>query len=165
MITLSLVCFAFFSTFSQGLQKVKEKSKNPNRVFTYHVLENSQVKEGAAEIQYKGKLKDQELVKIETGAIPVLLGGDAKFLYFFANNIFYPHAAMSRGATGTVGVMVTITKEGEMIRPFIPKEGDKALDAEALREASLMPNDWIPLYLNGEATDCLVLFYLNFHMG
>ena len=214
LLTLSLVCFAFFSTFSQGLQKVKEKSKNPNRVFTYHVLENSQVKEGAAEIQYKGKLgfrekgqfsqgnrsgsweffdfdnnliqkynytskefeylqnfnavkavyilKDQELVKIETGAIPVLLGGDAKFLYFFANNIFYPHAAMSRGATGTVGVMVTITKEGEMIRPFIPKPGDKALDVEALRVVSLMPNDWIPLYLNGEATDCLVLFYLNF---
>jgi TonB family protein len=186
-------------------------------VFTYHVLKDSQVKEGAAEIQYKGKLGfrekgqfsqgyrfgiweffdsdntiiqkynyttqkfeylqnfnsvkavyiliDQELVKIETGSIPVLLGGDAKFLYFLANNMIYPHAARSRGASGTVGVMVTINKEGEMLRPFIPKPGDKALDAEALRVVSLMPNDWIPLYINGEATDSLVLFHINFQLG
>ena len=217
LITISLCCSAFYSSFSQELQKINEKSKVPNMVFTYHVLKDSQVKEGAAEIQYKGKLgfrekgqfsqgyrfgiweffdsdntliqkynyatqkfeylqnfnsvkavyilKDQELVKIETGAIPVLLGGDAKFFYFLANNINYPHAARAKRATGTVGVMVTITKEGEMLRPFIPKPGDKALDAEALRVVSLMPNDWIPLYINGEATDSLVLFHINFQLG
>ncbi|AEL25471.1 energy transducer TonB [Cyclobacterium marinum] len=217
LITITFCCSALYSSFSQALQKVNEKSKNPNMVSTYHVLKDSQIKEGVAEMKYKGKLgfrvkgqfsqgnksgiweffdsdntiiqkynyttkkfeylqnfnslqavfilKDQDLVKLETGAIPVLLGGDAKFLYFLANNIHYPHAARTKGATGTVGVMVTITKEGEMVRPFIPKPGDKALDAEALRVVSMMPNDWIPLYLNGEPTDCLVLLYVNFQLG
>lgn len=217
LITITLCCSALYSSFSQELQKVNEKSKNPNRVFTYHVLKGSQVKEGAAEMKYKGKLgfrvkgqfrqgnksgsweffdtdnnliqkynyttknfeylqnfnavkavyilKDQELVPLETGAIPVLLGGDAKILYFLANNVQYPHAARAKRVSGTVGVMVTITKEGEMVRPFIPKPGDKSLDAEALRVVSFMPNDWIPLYLDGEATDCLVLLYFNFRLG
>ena len=60
---------------------------------------------------------------------------------------------------------MTISKEGEMVRPFIPKPGDKALDAEALRVVSFMPNDWIPLSLDGEARDCLVLLYFNFRLG
>lgn len=110
-------------------------------------------------------LKDQELVPLETWAIPVLLGGEAKFLYFLANNVQYLHAARTKRVSGTAGVMVTITKEGEMIRPFIPKEGDKALDAEALRVVSMMLNDWIPLCLDGKATNCLVLLCVNFRFG
>ena len=110
-------------------------------------------------------LKDEDLVEVKTGAMPVLLGGDAKFFYFLANNIQYPHAARAKGVTGTVGVMVTITKEGTMKRPFIPKAGDKSLDAEALRVVSLMPNDWVPLFMDGKATDSLVLLYINFQLG
>lgn len=217
LITIVLCGITFFTASSQSLKKVKETSKNPNKVFTYHVLKGEQTKEGAAEIQYKGSLgfrvkgqysqgnksgtwdffnaenaliqqfnfstksfeylqdfksvkavyilKDQDLVAVETAAMPVLLGGDAKFYYYLANNLQYPTAAKSKGVTGTVGVMVTITKEGEMIRPFIPKAGDKTLDAEALRVVSLMPNDWVPLYIDGKAMDSLVLFYINFQLG
>ncbi|EPR66099.1 TonB family protein [Cyclobacterium qasimii] len=217
LIIIFLFGVSFFSASSQTLKKVKEKSKNSNTVFTFHVLDDEQTKEGAAEIKYKGNmgfrvkgqysqgnksgtwdyfdsdntliqqynfstksfeylqdfksvkavyiLKDEDLVEVKTGAMPVLLGGDAKFFYFLANNVRYPHAARAKGVTGTIGVMVTITKEGKMERPFIPKAGDKSLDAEALRVVSLMPNDWIPLYLDGKATDSLVLLYFNFHMG
>jgi len=217
LIIIILCGISFFPASSQSLKKIKETSKNPNKVFTYHVLKGEQIKEGAAEIQYKGNLgfrvkgqysqgnksgtwdffdaenaliqqynfstksfeylqdfksvkavyilKDQELVAVETGAMPVLLGGDAKFFYFLANNVQYPHAARAKGVTGTIGVMVTITKEGKMERPFIPKAGDKALDTEALRVVSLMPNDWVPLYIDGKATDSLVLFYINFQLA
>ena len=217
LIIIVLCGISFFSANSQTLKKVKETSKNPSTVFTYHVLEGQQTKEGAAEIKYKGNLgfrvkgqysqgnksgtwdffdsgntliqqynfstksfeylqdfksvkavyilKDEDLVEIKTGAMPVLLGGDAKFFYFLANNIKYPTAAKFKGVNGTVGIMVTITKDGKMERPFIPKAGDKALDAEALRVVSLMPNDWIPLYLEGKATDSLVLLYINFQLG
>ncbi|MDN3687472.1 energy transducer TonB [Cyclobacterium jeungdonense] len=110
-------------------------------------------------------LQGEDLVQVNTGARPVLLGGDAKFYYFLANNLQYPSSALSKGISGTVGVIVTITKEGKMVNPFIPKEGDKDLDKEALRVISLIPDEWVPLKIDGTTMDSLALLYIRFQRG
>ncbi len=110
-------------------------------------------------------LQGEDLVQVNTGARPVLLGGDAKFYYFPANNLRYPYSALAKGISGTVAVIVTITKEGKMVNPFIPKEGDKDLDKEALRVINLIPDEWVPLRINGLAMDSLVLLFISFQRG
>jgi TonB family protein len=216
-VAVILFVAVFFQANSQGLKKIKESSKNPDRVFTYHVLKGGKTKQGPAEIRYQGQmgyrvkgqysegnkagtweyfdsqgnliqrynfttetfeylkdfkslqavfiLKDKELVPLETGAMPVLLGGDSKINYFLANNLEYPLVARRKGVEGTVAVIVTITKEGKIARPFIPIPGDKSLDDEALRVISLIQGDWIPLLINGNPTDSLVLFHVRFRLS
>jgi hypothetical protein len=206
----------FLQANSQELEKIKENSTNPTKLFTYHVLKGGQTKEGPAEILYQGQwgfrvkgqysqgnksgtweyfdsqgnliqqynfttgtfeylenflaplavyiLKDEKLMPLETDAGPVLLGGDPKFAYLIANNIKYPLDARRRGAQGTVGVIVTITRDGNMVRPFIPIKGDKSLDDEALRVISLIEGDWVPLLIDGKPTDSMVLLHVRFRL-
>ena len=110
-------------------------------------------------------LKDDKLMPLETDAGPVLLGGDAKFFFSIASNLKYPLAARRKGVEGTVGVIVTITRDGKMVRPFIPVPGDKSLDDEALRVISLIEGDWVPLLLDGNPTDSMVLFNVAFRLN
>ncbi|WP_154857817.1 energy transducer TonB [Cyclobacterium xiamenense] len=64
-----------------------------------------------------------------------------------ATNRRYPSTAFAMGESGTLGVVVTSTKDGQIIHPFIPNEGDKDLDEEALRVTRLLPDEWVPLKL------------------
>ncbi|WP_092170631.1 energy transducer TonB [Cyclobacterium xiamenense] len=64
-----------------------------------------------------------------------------------ATNRTYPSTAFAKGVSGTLGVVVTSTKDGRIIHPFIPNEGDKDLDEEALGVTRLHPDEWVPLEL------------------
>ncbi|MFC4874359.1 energy transducer TonB [Negadavirga shengliensis] len=107
-------------------------------------------------------LEGEDLVEVTSGEKPVLLGGDAKVLYNLVHNLEYPYGAKVRKAQGTVGVWVTVTRDGRMTRPLITDPVDKALDEEALRVISLLPDEWIPLHIDGQARDSVVLLTINF---
>lgn len=52
-----------------------------------------------------------------------------------------------------------------MNNPFILIEGKKDLDKEALRVMGLIPDEWVPLKINGITMDSLVLLYIGFERG
>ncbi|HLT08064.1 MAG TPA: energy transducer TonB [Cyclobacteriaceae bacterium] len=82
-----------------------------------------------------------------TGRLPVLLGGMSKYTYFLASNLRYPAKARENEIEGTV---ITITTDGYIIDEKVEGEAGFGLGDEALRVVQLLPDDWIPLAVDGK---------------
>lgn len=88
----------------------------------------------------------------DTGRTPVLPGGRSKLAYYMLG-FRYPAPARQAGIKGTVVVRATITREGKMVDEKVVSGLGHGLDEEALRVARLIPDDWLPLKVNGVAVD------------
>jgi periplasmic protein TonB len=98
--------------------------------------------------------------KNDTRRTPLLLGGRSKFSYYMLG-FRYPGAARQAGIKGTVVVSAVITREGKMVDEKIVSGLGHGLDEEALRVARLIPDDWLPLKVHGEAVDARILIPMN----
>lgn len=81
--------------------------------------------------------------------MPQYPGGQDAMMKFLAQNVKYPADAQQRGIQGMVILSFIITKTGEINTIKVVRSVDPALDKEAVRVVSLMPN-WIPGKQNGE---------------
>lgn len=99
-----------------------------------------------------------------TGKTPLLLGGRSKLAYYMLG-FRYPAAARQAGIKGTVVVSATITREGKIVNEKIVSGLGHGLDEEALRVAQLLPDDWLPLKVNGVAVDSRILIPMNLKPG
>ena len=80
---------------------------------------------------------------------PKFPGGMDSLYKYFKEKITYPDSAEQHGIEGVVAVKFIINKQGEVTKPRIEYGVCKALNKEALRVISSMP-DWEPGTLNGE---------------
>lgn len=71
--------------------------------------------------------------------MPSFPGGSSALMQFLSNNICYPNTT----ATGRVVVQFVVEKDGSISNTKVVRSIDPALDKEALRVVSSMPN-WIP---------------------
>lgn len=105
-----------------------------------------------------------EFIENDTGQLPVLLGGSSKYAYYLANNLVYPSQARANQVEGTVIVSVTITTDGRIVDEQIEGEAGFGLGEEALRVARLLPDEWIPLTLDGKPVATRMFIPIRFRL-
>jgi TonB family protein len=95
--------------------------------------------------------------------MPSFPGGDAGLMEFINSNIQYPEVARVNGIQGSVFVMFYITSNGKVENVKILKGADPALDAEALRVVSMLP-DWTPGSQDGKNVNVWIQLPITFQL-
>ena len=95
--------------------------------------------------------------------MPQFPGGAPKLMEYLSQNIRYPKEAMEANKQGRVIVTFVIGKDGSISDARVAKSVDEALDAEALRVISSMPN-WTPGKQNGKAVNVKYTVPITFRL-
>jgi len=95
---------------------------------------------------------------------PIFLGGEI-LRYETYKNIRYPIVAQENGKSGTVVVFFTVDKFGKTANYHIEEPIGYGMDEEAIRAIKLVPDDWLPGILNGQAVDVEIEFQINFRLN
>ncbi|MEG2945144.1 MAG: TonB family protein [Bacteroidales bacterium] len=88
-------------------------------------------------------LKDNSLVFTVVEEMPSFPGGENALMQYIARSIKYPVIAQENGIEGMVFVSYIINADGKITSPEVIRSADPALDKEALRIITGMP-DWNP---------------------
>lgn len=95
--------------------------------------------------------------------MPQYPGGGAALDRFIQANIKYPAEAKSQGIQGKVYVQFIVEKDGTLTDIQVRKGVHKALDAEAVRVVSIMPN-WSPGTVRGKKVRVRYTLPITFHL-
>jgi|SRR5690606_7324549 len=106
-----------------------------------------------------------ELRENNTGQLPVLLGGRSKYAYYLVNNLVYPSEARVNKVEGTVIISVTITMDGKIIDEQVEGEAGFGLGEEALRVVRLLPDEWVPIIVDGEPMATRLFIPIRFKLS
>lgn len=79
---------------------------------------------------------------------PMFPGGMDALMKYLNDNIQYPMIALENGVSGTVVLQFVVSKTGKITDIKVLNSVDRALDEEAVRVVSKMP-DWQPAKQNG----------------
>lgn len=136
----------------------------------YDFSRNELVYDKNASTAFAGATKSAIIVNGElrenpTGRLPVLLGGISKYAFYLANYLQYPPEARANQVEGTVIVSVTITSEGKIVDEQIEGEAGFGLGEEALRVMRLLPDEWIPLIVDGQAVATRLFIPIRFRLS
>ncbi len=96
---------------------------------------------------------------------PTYGGGVAQVYGLLVSAIRYPAKARENNTTGKVIIAVTIDENGRAVGYRIKKYVKNGLAEEALRVIRLMPDNWIPAYLNNKAVTAEYDIPVNFSLG
>jgi len=111
-------------------------------------------------------IKEGQMYKeVQPDEPPVFMGGSSWFYTYFGELMRYPAEARRFGVEGKVYISVTITKDGKLVDEAVESGPGSGLNEEALRVIRLIPNDWIPGKINGEAVDIRVVFPVVFQLA
>jgi len=88
--------------------------------------------------------------------MPEFPGGEQALKQYIANNINYPESAKENGIQGRVYVTFKMTKEGKVTDAKLARGIYPALDEEAIRVVSSLPN-WKPGKQNGQPVEVVGL--------
>ena len=92
---------------------------------------------------------------------PTFPGGDAAMFKWLGEHINYPAAAAEEGASGKVQVQFVVSKTGKVTNVTVVRGKHPALDKEAIRVVSAMPN-WTPGRQNGQPVNVTYILPVNF---
>jgi len=95
--------------------------------------------------------------------MPEFPGGDLEVRKFIANNIRYPGEAIKYGEIGKVFVTFIVAKDGAIEKVRVVRGVTPALDNEAIRVVSSMPN-WTPGKNKGEPVSVQYTIPVNFQL-
>ena len=130
-------------------------------------LPNEPVEGKVNEIVVKGVAKPSDNV---TGDVyeaveqmPEFPGGMAGLIQYITKDLRYPEEAKAQGIQGRVTVRVVVNTEGKVTNAEVLRSVDPALDAEALRVASSLP-DWKPGMKDGKPVNVRFIFPVNFSL-
>ena len=86
--------------------------------------------------------------------MPTYKGGNGALMKFICDNMKYPKEAINSGTEGRVVIQFVIEKDGSVSARKVVKSVSPQLDKEALRVAKMIPNNWTPGKIKGEAVRC-----------
>lgn len=92
---------------------------------------------------------------------PSFKGGEAAMFKWLGEHIQYPPAAAEEGASGKVQVQFIVSKSGKVTNVKVVRGKHPALDKEAVRVVSAMP-DWTPGRQNGQPVNVTYILPVNF---
>jgi TonB family protein len=122
-------------------KKYGEKGKNGVILINTKTSYNSEQVDLITIAKTTNNQGDPIFYKVDT--LPEFPGGETALRNFLASEIKYPEIASENGIQGKVYVTFIITKKGKVTEPKISRGVDPALDKEALRVVSSLP-DWKP---------------------
>ncbi len=96
---------------------------------------------------------------------PAYGGGEGQFFGLLVSAVRYPGMAKENNTTGKVIIAVTIDESGHAVNYRIKKYVKDGLAEEALRVVRLMPDNWIPAYLNNKTVTAEYDIPVNFSLG
>lgn len=130
-------------------------------------LPNEPVEGKVNEIVVKGVAKPSDNVTGDVYEVveqmPEFPGGMAGLMQYITKNLRYPEEAKAKGIQGRVTVRVVVNTEGKVTNAEVLRSVDPALDAEALRVASSLP-DWKPGMKDGKPVNVRFIFPVNFSL-
>lgn len=130
-------------------------------------LPNEPVEGKVNEIVVKGVAKPSDNVTGDVYEVveqmPEFPGGMAGLIQYITKNLRYPEEAKAKGIQGRVTVRVVVNTEGKVTNAEVLRSVDPALDAEALRVASSLP-DWKPGMKDGKPVNVRFIFPVNFSL-
>ena len=89
-------------------------------------------------------IKDGKTTEVKPDLLPVFIGGRSRYDRFLNENLDYPKSAKSNGIDGQQFVLITLSKNGEVMTTEIYRNMTPDLDKEALRVIDKLPKEWIP---------------------
>ena len=92
--------------------------------------------------------EEEEEVFMSAEQPPMFPGGMEALMKYLNDNIIYPVIALENGVSGTVVLQFVVSKTGKIADIKVLNSVDRALDEEAVRVVSKMP-DWQPAKQNG----------------
>lgn len=102
-------------------------------------------------------------VKEKKPVIASFPGGQGSFSKYLSTNIKYPESARKNSLSGIVYVGYTITETGKIENVHVVKGVAPALDSEAVRVVSSMP-DWIPAEGKNGPVSSQLFLPINFQL-
>ncbi|NLU39652.1 MAG: M56 family metallopeptidase [Bacteroidales bacterium] len=125
--------------------------------------ENGKKIDGVVVTSYKQEATSKDSIFQTCEVMPVFPGGETEVRKFIANNIRYPKEALKYGEVGKVYVTFIVAKDGAVEKVRIVRSVSPALDNEAIRVVSTMPN-WIPGKNKGEPVNVQYTMPVNFQL-
>jgi TonB family protein len=95
---------------------------------------------------------------------PIFIGGLSSYDRFIVNNLKYPTNSKSNGIEGRQLVLVTLSKQGEILNASIYRSIAPDIDQEALRLINELPKEWIPAKHQNEDVDVLIGLPITFRL-
>lgn len=92
--------------------------------------------------------EEEEEIFMSAEQPPMFPGGMEALMKYLNDNIIYPVIALENGVSGTVVLKFVVSKTGKIDDIQVVNSVDRALDEEAVRVVSQMP-DWQPAKQNG----------------
>jgi len=140
-----------------GVVEIKLKSANGA---------NAGVSKGLNDVKVVGygnnpKQKNEKEVFVVVEQMPEFPGGDQACKDFIARTLKYPSEAMKKGIVGKVLVAFLVNKDGKIEKAKVVMGADPALNTEAVRVVSSMP-DWKPGKQRGKAVDVVYTMPIEF---
>ena len=148
------------------------KAISPDKIASISVLKDKaamdvygqDAKDGVVVIALKEKVNGEAINVFDVvEEMPQFPGGAPKLMEYLSKNIRYPKETMEANKQGRVIVTFVIGKDGSISDARVAKSVDEALDAEALRVISSMPN-WTPGKQNGKAVNVKYTVPITFRL-
>jgi len=96
--------------------------------------------------------------------MPSFPGGDQALMTWIGAHIKYPAEAVKKGTTGRVLVIFEVTEIGSVSNVKVDKSIDPALDAEAIRVVSSLP-EWKPGRQSGKPVGVIMKIPIDFKLN
>ena len=146
-----------------------EMKEDKSAIGTQNIEGNADIR-AAATVEVREKVVVEEKPKEDDHKVyslanveqkPTFPGGDAAMFKWLGEHINYPAAAAEEGASGKVQVQFVVSKTGKVTNVTVVRGKHPALDKEAIRVVSAMPN-WTPGRQNGQPVNVTYILPVNF---
>lgn len=108
-------------------------------------------------------VEDERIVGDDIEKMPEFKGGQEALINYLSTNITYPETAKTNKIEGTVYISFVVDKTGKIGNCSVKRGVHEALDNEALRVISSMP-DWIPGESGGKKVNVEMTLPINFKL-
>lgn len=116
-------------------------------------------------IQKISLLDDNGTVIKELDPMGIYPGGDPKLICYLNNCLRYPRKAQENNIQGKIKLSALLTKDGRLsdLKAVSTLGGD--LEEEGIRVFQLVPQDWVPIKIDGKPVNARVELGCNFTMS
>jgi protein TonB len=92
----------------------------------------------------------------------LIISGSNIITNYLIHHINYPQYALERGISGKVVIELILDSKGKISDYVVNTSIDKSLDDEALRVVRMIPMNFLPVFINGEAAETKLMIPVNF---